>query len=115
MKWIKSILVSVMLLMPAAAFADLTGVWSCNDGGQYYIRQVGKEVFWFGERSVTNPVWSNVASGTIDGNYIILRWADVPKGSIMSEGILELTMVNANRFQSVVKTGGFGGSIWTRP
>jgi len=115
MKWIKSILFSAMLLLPSAAFADLTGTWSCNDGGKYYVRQIGKEVFWFGEKSVTNPVWSNVATGTIDGNYIILRWADVTKGTDRGEGILELTLINANRLQATAKTSNFGGSIWTRP
>ncbi|NTW84017.1 MAG: hypothetical protein HGB36_11735 [Chlorobiaceae bacterium] len=115
MKWIKSILFSVLFLLPAAAFADLTGAWSCNDGGKYYIHQIGKEVFWYGENSATSPAWSNVATGTIDGNFIILRWADVPKGSIMSGGILELTLVSPNKFQATVKTGGFGGSVWSRP
>ena len=115
MKWIKSVLFSVLYLLPSVAFADLTGTWSCNDGGKYYVRQIGKEVFWYGERSVTNPSWSNVANGTVDGNNIILRWADVPKGSIMGEGTLILNMVNANKFQATTKTGGFGGSIWTRP
>ena len=27
---------------------DLTGVWSCDDGGLYYIRQVGDTVVWAG-------------------------------------------------------------------
>jgi hypothetical protein len=115
MKWIKSVLFSALILLPAVAFADLTGTWSCNDGGKYYVRQIGKELFWYGEKSVTSPIWSNVATGTVDGNYIIVRWADVPKGTTLSEGILELTLVNPNKFQSTLKTGGFGGSIWTRP
>jgi hypothetical protein len=33
----------------------------------------------------------------------------------MGEGILILNMVNPNKFQAITKTGGFGGSIWTRP
>ena len=113
--WIKPFVFSLLFLIPSVAFADLTGKWSCNDGGKYYVRQLGKEVFWYGERSANNPNWSNVASGYVDGNNIILRWADVPKGSIMQEGILILQIDNPNRFHSVTKTGGFGGSVWKRP
>lgn len=115
MKQLKTLLFLVMFSIPAIAFADLTGKWSCNDGGNYYLRQLGKEVFWYGERSQTGPAWSNVASGHIDGNQIILRWADVPKGSIMQEGILILRLDNPNRATATYKTGGFGGSIWSRP
>lgn len=113
--WTKFFVFSLLFLIPSVAFADLTGRWNCNDGGQYYVRQLGKEVFWYGEKSANNPSWSNVASGYVDGNSIILRWADVPKGSIMQEGILILQIDNPNRFHSVKKTGGFGGSIWERP
>ncbi len=115
MKQLKTLLFLVIFSLPSLAFADLTGKWSSNDGGSYYIRQLGKEVFWFGERSPTGPAWSNVASGHIDGNQIILRWADVPKGSIMQEGILILRLDTPNKATATYKTGGFGGSIWTRP
>lgn len=115
MKQVKALLFLFMLLLPATVFADLTGKWICNDGGKYYMRQLGKEVFWYGEHSVNNPDWSNVASGYVDGNQIILRWADVPKGRSMQEGILILRLDNPNRATATYKTGGFGGSIWTRP
>ena len=58
--------------------------------------------------------WSNVAYGTISGNTLNLNWADVPKGSIMQNGILTLNVVSNNKLQAIQKTGGFGGSIWTR-
>ncbi|ABL65435.1 hypothetical protein [Chlorobium phaeobacteroides] len=115
MKQLKCLLFLVVFSFPAIVFADLTGKWSCNDGGTYYMRQLGKEVFWMGERAPTNPSWSNTASGYLDGNQIILRWADVPKGQIMSEGILILRLDNPNRATATYKTGGFGGSVWTRP
>lgn len=115
MKTLKALLFIVLFSLPSLAFADLTGRWSCNDGGTYYVRQIGKEVFWFGEQNPGQPVWSNTASGYIDGNQIILRWADVPKGSIMQEGILILqTGPFQNHMQSTYKTGGFGGSVWNR-
>lgn len=115
MKLLKFMAFMVLFSIPSLAFADLTGRWSCNDGGSYYMRQMGKEVFWYGEASINNPVWSNIASGSVDGNQIILRWADVPKGSIMNEGILILRLDSPNRATATYKTGGFGGSIWTRP
>lgn len=41
----------LLLFNPLNAFAqeDLTGVWSCDDGGTYFIRQVGNIVWWYGE------------------------------------------------------------------
>jgi len=80
MKQLKCLLFLVVFSFPAIVFADLTGKWSCNDGGTYYMRQLGKEVFWMGERAPTNPSWSN-----------------------------------PNRATATYKTGGFGGSVWTRP
>jgi hypothetical protein len=92
---------------------NLSGPWNCDDGGRYYIRQLGAKVWWFGERTPTNPSWSNVAHGDLVGNELRLDWADVPKGSIMQSGILVLD-VTANRMTAKQKTGGFGGSVWTR-
>jgi len=28
--------------------SDLTGVWHANDGGTYYLRLLGRTVWWFG-------------------------------------------------------------------
>ncbi len=116
MRYTKSVIFfSLLFLIPSVAFANLTGKWQCNDGGKYYVRQMGKEIYWYGERSPNNPAWSNVASGHVDGNRIILRWADVPKGHVMQGGILILQLENPNRFRAIHKTGGFGGSLWKRP
>ena len=114
MKWTKPLLFSILFFAPAVALADLTGTWNCNDGGRYYVRQLGKEIYWYGERATTNPSWSNVASGHIDGGNIILRWADVPKGTVMQKGVLILKLDNPRKFRALTKTGGFGGSVWTR-
>lgn len=96
------------------AQADLTGVWSCDDGGLYYIRQFGDTVWWYGEQSSSNPAFSNVATGTVDGNTISLDWADVPKGQTTGSGILVLNVESTDRLTAIQKTGGFGGSVWTR-
>lgn len=93
---------------------DLTGVWDCDDGGTYYIRQLGNAIWWYGEPSNNPGQWSNVAKGTISGNAINMDWADVPKGSTMNSGILVLNIESNNRLTATQKTGDFVGSTWTR-
>jgi hypothetical protein len=92
----------------------LTGVWNCDDGGMYYIRQFGTTVWWFGEHDRNTPDWSNVMRGTISGNMINADWTDVPKGSIMQYGMLKLQIQSNNKIVAISKTGGFAGSVWTR-
>jgi hypothetical protein len=96
------------------ALIDLTGVWQCDDGGIYYVRQLGATVWWYGERDPNTPSWSNVMRGSIGGNMINAEWSDVPKGSIMQNGNLVLQIVSNNELVAVSKTGGFAGSHWTR-
>ncbi|OEU77808.1 MAG: hypothetical protein BA865_12395 [Desulfobacterales bacterium S5133MH4] len=112
----KSIFVFVlMLIWPAVCIADLTGKWSCDDGGTYYLRQIGNTLYWYGERDKTKPGWSNVLTGRIKGGEIRGNWADVPKGRTMSSGNLHLAIKQGgNVLVAIKKTGGFGGSRWTR-
>ena len=112
----KSIFVFVlMLIWPAVCVADLTGKWSCDDGGTYYLRQIGNSLYWYGERDKTKPAWSNVLTGRIKGGEIRGNWADVPKGRTMSRGNLHLAIKQGgNILVAIKKTGGFGGSRWTR-
>jgi len=98
----------------ASASLDLTGVWNCDDGGIYYLRQLGTTVWWYGEQSPSNPTWSNVMRGSISGSIINAEWSDVPMGSVMSSGNLVLQIVSNNQLAALSKTGGFGGSVWTR-
>jgi len=93
---------------------NITGKWQADDGGTYYIRQIGNQVWWYGEYSPTNPAFSNVFLGTINNNQINGSWADVPKGSAQSSGSIQLRIVSYNRIEAVSKTGGFGGSVWFR-
>lgn len=76
---------------------DLTGAWSGDDTGVYYIRHVGNCVWWFGteiediERGRTGqPGFANVASGRIVGTQIDVEWADLPLGNILGGGGLTL-------------------------
>src|SRR5262245_14304622 len=60
---------------------NLSGVWHTTDGATFYVRQVGNEIWWFGQQAPINPRWTNVANGSIQGEIISVRWADVPAGS----------------------------------
>lgn len=93
---------------------DLTGIWDCNDGGTYYIRQSGDTIWWFGEPSDQPAGWSNDARGTIVSDTIDLDWSDVPKGRTGNEGTLVLHIESNDRLTALQQTGGFGGTIWTR-
>lgn len=92
----------------------LTGRWIGDDGGTYYIHQIGNQVWWYGEYGSTNPAFSNVFNGTIKDGFISGNWADVPKGSALSNGGIVLKITSPNRLDAVFKSGGFGGSVWTR-
>jgi len=101
-------------LSGAQSVWDLTGLWNCDDGGKYYIRQMGNMIWWYGEATPTSPGWSNVMYGTISGDTIKGNWADVPKGSTMNNGIMVLNIESNRRLNIISKTVGFGGSLWTR-
>jgi hypothetical protein len=96
------------------AVLDLTGVWDCDDGGKYYIRQLDSTIWWYGEKDPNTPEWSNVMYGTLSGDVLTSSWSDVPKGSIMQYGSLTLKVNSADEITATDKTGGFAGSHWTR-
>lgn len=104
---------------PAADTVNLNGKWRGNDGATYYIRRVGNRVWWYGEKSATNPSFSNVFraafSGSIrTGSTVVGEWADVPKGTFLNSGSLSFKVINPNFLQRTNQTGNFGGSTWTR-
>jgi hypothetical protein len=42
---------TVVTICPAwAQDFDFTGVWSCDDGGTYYIEQIDNVIWWYGEQ-----------------------------------------------------------------
>jgi len=104
-----------LLLWPLAAMADLSGAWVGDDGGRYYLRQIHSDIYWYGEQNASSPGWANVFFGKIEGDRIKGRWADVPKGRTANAGKLRLSVrQNGNVLIAEEKTGGFGGSRWTR-
>jgi hypothetical protein len=107
--------ITVLGISFTAYAQDLTGVWQANDGGTYYIHQRDDEVWWYGEHRPDNPAWSNVARGEYIGNQLHLDWVDVPKGRTRSSGKLILEIQDrGKRLQALKKSGGFGGSVWTK-
>jgi hypothetical protein len=92
---------------------NLTGRWQGNDGGTYYIRQIGNRIWWLGEDS-NGEAWSNVFHGSISGNRVSGDWADVPKGSMRQSGTLTLQFTAPDRLRAVSQTGGFGGTEWQK-
>jgi hypothetical protein len=100
---------------------DLTGVWNVDDGGLYYLRQMGDCVWWFGTslREIgegNQDGFANVAVGRVFGDELRFDWADVPLGGILGGGTLTLRIEpNGDRLVKVTESGtGFGGSTWTR-
>ena len=93
---------------------NLTGRWSANDGGTYYLRQLGDQLWWYGQSGDGGATWSNVYQGVIRGEQISGRWADVPLGRIQGAGVMDLMVNNPNQFTATNRTGGFNGSVWTR-
>lgn len=94
---------------------NIEGVFTCDWNGNYYVRQIGNEVLWYGEEVSVDPSWSNVAHGTINGDVLTLIWADVPKGSIMQKGNLVIKINSNDNFILTTQEGDhFGSSVWTR-
>jgi hypothetical protein len=102
---------------------DLTGVWYCNDGATYYIRQLvpGSDghLFWYGESISANPQWSNVGTGTfLSDKFFTIWWKDLLEGNNLSEmpgGVLSMEVSNESKLISDENMGGsFRGSSWWR-
>jgi hypothetical protein len=59
---------------------ELTGIWTGNDNGTYYIRQIGNIIWWFARDSngdkEEDAYFSNVFKGTKTSNIIEGDWSD---------------------------------------
>lgn len=96
----------------------MNGVFRGNDGGVYYVRQVGAEVWWLGESPDGGKRFTNVFHGARSGDVVNGTWADVT-GQMHNSGVLELRISEANGgvtgWTRTAATGGFTGSTWTFP
>jgi hypothetical protein len=104
---------------------ELTGAWTGNDSGVYYIRQVGDCVWWFGTEvrdielgPTRQRGFANVASGRIVGTQVDLEWVDLPLGDTVNGGGLTF-MYDEERGELTLaeQRGGrlpFGGTVLTR-
>jgi CubicO group peptidase (beta-lactamase class C family) len=71
---------ALVLAAPAPATQHLTRIYRGDDGSLLYTRQVGSQLFGFGEHADTKLAF--VFLGTIDGSTVKdVRWWDVPKGN----------------------------------
>ena len=99
----------------SARQTDVNGVWRCDDGGLYFVRQIGPDVLWFGEGPSDRPHFANVAHGRMEHDgQLRLMWADVPKGVTGACGALVLHVASDGEMVAIHATGGFGGRTWTR-
>ncbi|HHD64920.1 MAG TPA: hypothetical protein ENK96_11315 [Desulfobulbaceae bacterium] len=103
-------------LIPAQPITPLTltGKWRCNDGGTYFIRQSGSSLWWYGRSQDGGRTWANVFHGRIQGNRIKGQWADIPQGRTLNSGDMILQIIGTNKLRATRKSGGFGGSQWSR-
>jgi hypothetical protein len=101
----------------------ISGVWRGNDGGTYWIRQIGRCVWWAGASDNSDPrrvgrAFTNVFRGvlTADGRTISGSWSDVPNGATRGSGRLTLAVTGVPI--GLVKTNAtgspFGAAAWTR-
>lgn len=100
---------------------DLTGAWAGDDGGIYYLRQLGSVVWWNGMSGREgSPLdlgrdWNNVGRGVINGLEIDVEWSDVPRGQMLNNGTLVLNIQDdgTGNIQIVDVGGDFGNEVWT--
>ena len=77
---------------------DLTGAWSVDGYGIYFIRQIGSSVWWTGLSGLGEPTlrsgidWTNVFKGEIKGVTVTGTYVDVPKGGSDLSGPVKLEL-----------------------
>jgi len=110
-----SLLVSSVFLETGSASAqvpDLSGVWRTQTGATFYVRQIGREIWWFGTQSSNRPRWTNVAGGKVINGVVTVRWVDVPAAEGHSAGFVELRLVGPNHLAVIGNPNDFLASDW---
>lgn len=91
---IKFIVKTLMTFAVFGAFAvsvsaaEINGYYEGDDGGAYFIRQIGNKIYWFGEDPKGG--FANVLAGAVSGNKITAKFWDVPKGKTKGAGEITL-------------------------
>jgi hypothetical protein len=88
-----------------------------NDGGAYFLRQIGDALWWAGLSSgLMHPglQFCNVFHGSVTDSAVTGEWSDVPRGATSGRGTLTLRPAGDNQLLRVGESGGFGGSVWRR-
>lgn len=100
---------------------DLTGVWAADDGGRYYVHQLGSAVWWAGLSSdhwlQNGLTFCNIFNGILKGNEVSGQWADVPRGGTMNFGTLTVVPTfnedgSPSSFVTINQAGGFTATKW---
>lgn len=98
---------------------DLSGKWNGNDGGTYFIKQNGREIWWAGGTGFNEGSgFTNVFDGSRDGSVVKGLWADVPIGNARGNGELSLQCDQDAKNDILTKSsesGGFSGNQWLKP
>ena len=103
--------------------SSLTGVWECDDGGLYYLRQgPDRSVIWAGLHHSgfhKGLDFTNVFCGWLsaDGGVLAGDWVDVPRGATANSGTLAASIIDDGAGLRLVRvddqtTGGFSGRLW---
>ncbi|KAA1242863.1 hypothetical protein [Aquimarina sp. RZ0] len=93
-------------------FSNLTGYYKGSDRGHYYIRQIGNDIFWFGEDP--SGIWANVFRGSLSGNTLSGIFYDVPKGINTGARALTFSVNNSGTVITKIFGPGFGGNVLTK-
>lgn len=90
---------------------DLTGIWKCNDGGTYFVRQNGDDLWWVGEHPERK--WVNLFKGTITDETLAGEWVDLPKGKARGYGSISLN-IESNKMVLSTPGADFEGTEWKK-
>jgi hypothetical protein len=97
--------------------SGLTGTWVANDGGMYFLRQIGDTLWWLGlSGGLMHPglQFCNVFHASVTRSAVTGEWSDVPRGATSGRGTLTLRPAGDDQLLRVAESGGFGASIWRR-
>jgi hypothetical protein len=100
---------------------DLSGVWSGNDGGLYYIKQIGSCIWWSGQSNFTEQgqypgqEWVMVFRGTMDadghinGDFVDVKSSNPGSGTMAIDARID--QVNGQGVVQLYRTGSTGHEI----